>query len=246
MSVLLLADGLHPDNDTARRWVNDELSKPQYHEQATTPSQPPEPSRNFFSILYDFFTGGPAPDTTLIVTIVVVLLVIIALVAFAIFFVRRTPRARRTEKSAPLDDLTLKSGEYRSAAEDLLDKGDPDGCVREAMRALARRGIERGYIVAAPSLTAREASRRLGVAYDDKRDQLRWAADLFDAVEYGYRHADLPQAQAMLELERSIRRGRARSDADHDSVGGGKMSGDMTSGDITSGDMTNDDVAAGR
>ena len=237
MSVLLLADGLHPDNDTARRWADHELSKPEYHEQATTPAQPPEPRRNFFSVLYDFFTGGPAPDTTLIVTIVVVVLVLIALVAFAIFFVRRTPRARRTETSAPLDDLTLKSGEYRSAAEELLDRGDPDGCVREAMRALARRGIERGYIVAAPSLTAREASRRLGVAFDDKRSQLRWAADLFDAVEYGYRHADHAQAQAMLELERSIRRGRARSDTDHDSVAGENM---------TSGGMTNDDVAAGR
>ncbi len=237
MSVLLLADGLHPDNDTARRWADDELSKPEYHEQATTPAQPPEPRRNFFSVLYDFFTGGPAPDTTLIVTIVVVVLVLIALVAFAIFFVRRTPRARRTETSAPLDDLTLKSGEYRSAAEELLNRGDPDGCVREAMRALARRGIERGYIVAAPSLTAREASRRLGIVFADERGQLRWAADLFDAVEYGYRHADHAQAQAMLELERSIRRGRARSDTDHVSVAGG---------DMTSADMTNDDVAAGR
>lgn len=237
MNVLLLADGLHPDNDTARRWADHELSKPEYHEQATTPAQPPEPRRNFFSVLYDFFTGGPTPDTTLIVTIVVVVLVLIALVAFAIFFVRRTPRARRTETSAPLADLTLKSGEYRSAAEELLDRGHPDGCVREAMRALARRGIERGYIVAAPSLTAREASRRLGIAFDHKRGQLRWAADLFDAVEYGYRHADHAQAQAMLELERSIRRGRTRSDTDHVSVAGG---------DMTSGGMTNDDVAAGR
>ena len=45
------------------------------------------------------------------------------------------------------------------------------------------------------------------------------------------------QAQAILELERSIRGGRARSDTDHDSVAGENM---------TSGGMTNDDVAAGR
>ena len=81
MNVLLLADGLHPDNDTARRWADHELSKPEYHEQATTPTQPPEHSRNFFSSIYDFLTGGPAPDTTLIVTIVVVLLVITAIAA---------------------------------------------------------------------------------------------------------------------------------------------------------------------
>lgn len=211
MTLLLLADGLHPDNDTARRWANDELSKAEYHEQAQN-TAPAEHSKSFSLRLYEFLTGGPTPDTTLIVTIVVVVLVIIALVACALVYVRRTPRAHRADTSTLLDDLPLRSRDYRLAAQDLLERGDADGCVREAMRALARRGIERGYIVAAPSLTAREASRRLGVVFDEKRDRLRWAADLFDAVEYGHRHADREQAEAMLELERSLRRARAHSD----------------------------------
>ena len=66
--------------------------------------------------------------------------------------------------------------------------GGPEAQFTPYFNAVIQYLVGHGYIVAAPSLTAREASRRLGVAYDDKRDQLRWAADLFDAVEYGYRY----------------------------------------------------------
>ncbi|MHC3002934.1 DUF4129 domain-containing protein [Gordonia sp. GN26] len=202
----LLAAPLDPGNEQARRWAEDELSKDVYH--------PPEPSWwDEFSDrvwewiadnILDLFGGS---DTIRAVVIVVAILLFAGLAVLVIRRVRRIPRLPKTADTT--DAKVVLSGtraakELRAEAEDRFAAGDHDGSVIYAVRALARRAIERGLLADEPSLTAHEVATELASRFPDHGVELRSAADLFDAIAYGDRHAAAGPARAVLELERAV------------------------------------------
>lgn len=203
--LTLLASGLAPGNDQARQWARDELSRHQYGNQGPGVA---ERIRDWIlDRLADVVgTGKTVPGAIAIIAAVLVVILIIYLVRF----VRRSPRARRTATvdGTVLGGTALSAKQSRARAADLLAAGDIDGCVREAMRAVALRSFERVLLDDAPSLTAHEMADRLSAPFPDFRPRLAWAAGLFDAIVYGHRHAHPDEAAAMLDLEAEIDRTR--------------------------------------
>ncbi|MGV9827466.1 DUF4129 domain-containing protein [Gordonia sp. NPDC003429] len=190
---------LDPDNDTARRWSQDELSRAEY--------QPPDQrSGGVLDTIRDWLSDrfadifGVAKPVPVIIAIVVGVLVVL-LVIYGLRFVRRVPKHERSDRRRVLDETPHSARQLRARAEELLAAGDADGCVREAMRALTRRAAERGLLTDAPSLTAHEVAAELSRHFPDDRSRLTEAGNLFDAVRYGGRHATADQARSLLDLE---------------------------------------------
>ena len=202
----ILAAPLDPGNEQARRWAEDELSKDVY--------QPPEPSWwDEFSDgvwewiadnVLDLFGGS---DTIRAIVIVLAILLVVGLAVLVTRRVRRIPQAPRTADTTAAKMVltgTRSAKELRAVAEDRYTAGDYDGSVIHAVRALARRAIERGLLADEPSLTAHEVAAELAFRFADHGVELRSAADLFDAIAYGDRHASAGSARAVLDLERAV------------------------------------------
>ncbi|MDV6312895.1 DUF4129 domain-containing protein [Gordonia amicalis] len=203
----ILAAPLDPGNEQARRWAEDELSQNAY--------QPPEPSwwDRFSDRVWGWIAdnvldlvGGS--DTIRAIVIVIAILVALGLAVLVIRRVRRTPRVpKATENAAAkvvLSGSPRSAKELRAEAETRYAAGDYDTSVITAVRALAQRGIERGLLADEPSLTAHEVASELAFRFDEHGVELRSAADLFDAIAYGGRHAAAGSARAVLDLERTV------------------------------------------
>lgn len=203
----ILAAPLDPGNEQARRWAEDELSEEVY--------QPPEPSwwDEFSDRVWgwiddnvlDLFGGS---DTIRAIVIVVAIVLIVGLAVLVIRRVRRIPRLPKTTDTTAAK-VVLPGGprsakELRAEAETLYAAGDYDASVISAIRALARRAIERDLLADEPSLTAHEVATDLASRFTDHGVELRSAADLFDAIAYGDRHASAGSARAVLDLERTV------------------------------------------
>ncbi|GAC66821.1 DUF4129 domain-containing protein [Gordonia soli] len=210
MSVtVVLAEGLSPDNDEARRWLERELSKPEYSDQSSITDRWWENLENWFADLLSGINGAATPLPGIVAAIVVVLLLV--LVIYLLRFVRRTPKAKSASTQSVLGGHRLSAREFRERAEKALAAGDHDACVLDAMRAMARRGFDRTLLADAPSLTAREVAVGLTRHFPDRRERLAAAALLFDAVAYGGRHATADEARGLLDLESEIASARPRS-----------------------------------
>lgn len=202
-----LAAPLDPGNGEARRWAEEEVSKKAY--------QPPEPSwwdrfneRVWGWIaehLSEIFRGS---DTLRTVVIVLAALLVLGLVLVVVRYVRRRPRLPRTATSSRTEVVVTgapqSARELRAEAENRFAAGDHDAAVIAAVRALARRAIERSLLADEPSLTAHEVAVELAERFAGHRVELLAAADLFDAVAYGDRHASASAARAVIDLERTI------------------------------------------
>ena len=202
----ILAAPLDPGNEEARRWAEDELSKDVY--------QPPEPSwwdefsdrvwEWIAAKILDLFGGS---DTIRAIVIVLVILLVAGLAVLVIRRVRRIPRAPKTADTTATKVVlsgARSAKELRAEAETLYAAGDHDASVVAAVRALARRAIERGLLADEPSLTAHEVAVELASRFTAHGVELRSAADLFDAIAYGDRHAAAGSARAVLDLERAV------------------------------------------
>ncbi|GAA1483092.1 hypothetical protein GCM10009624_35320 [Gordonia sinesedis] len=214
--MIVLADGLHPSNEQAREWARDELSRSEYRsDDSSMLGRLADSIGEWFARRFADIVGS-ATSVPGIVAIVVAVLVLAAVV-YLLRFVRRTRTRPPTHAEQSVLGASTRSGkELRRAATELLAAGDADGAVREAMRALTRRGFERQLLDDAPSLTAHEVSVRLAEPFPAHRDRLTHSATLFDAVVYGGRRAAPEEAQRLIDLEAEIDRTHPRSSADDD------------------------------
>ncbi|AFR51306.1 DUF4129 domain-containing protein [Gordonia sp. KTR9] len=203
----ILAAPLDPANDEARRWAEQELSEPDY--------QPPEPSwfdrfgeRLWEWIADNVFGWFGGSDTLRAIVIVLAIALVLGLVVVVIRHLRRNPRIPRPTGAAPSESVLTgparSAAEFRSDADTAFAAGQYDACVLAAVRAVARRGIERGLLADEPSLTAHEVALDLGPRFPAHDAGLRRATDLFDAIAYGDRHASAEYARKVLELERAV------------------------------------------
>jgi hypothetical protein len=196
---------IDPDRDQARRWAQEELSKPEYAR-----ARP-----GWFERLVDWLSQhlhrvsgsaglGDGQSLALLVALVVAAVVVGLLV-------RRNVRLRVAEASAPpsvLGDSTLSGAEHRRLAERAYEQGRYGDAVREWLRALARRLDERGLLDPQPGRTADELAAQAARFLPDLGAELGWAAGTFDEVSYGGRPARADEAERLRRLDAAVEAAR--------------------------------------
>lgn len=207
--VARTGSGVDPGNGEARRWLEEELSRPAYREHNDPIARALDALERLIDALLnaDPTAGGALPAGIAgLVTAAVV-----ALLLFALRYVRREVRRAPVGGPALLGEEHLSAGELRERTSRALADGRWADAVLDAMRALAKGAAERTLLDDAPSLTAHEVGLRLADPFPDQRDELRWAADTFDAVAYGHHGADRQQAERLVALDRRLQRTRPAS-----------------------------------
>lgn len=182
--MLPLDAPLTPDGDTARSWVEEELSRAEYSSELSPLTRG---IRWVLQTVLDALGGGRS-DTP----VAVVLLVAFALflVVLGVVVVLNPVRVRTGGSSAEVFD-----GEGRSlrdslgAAANAAGRGDWDEAVVWRFRVLVLTLARARLVRDAPGLTAREATTQAGAQLGDLTKELAWSASLFDAVRYGTTHA---------------------------------------------------------
>lgn len=193
---------LDPDAPEARRWLEDELAKPEY--QSAQPNAfdlAMQAIRDWFVSLFEGATGIPGPLLTLIVVVVVALVVIVGLLVFGL------PRLRRRQRATtPLfDDADRRDLEtLRKAAVAAAAAGDWPLAIEERFRALARGMVERDLIRVHPGTTARGLAYAATSPFPGHETALLGAADDFDAVRYLGGSGTRERYDVLTELEQAI------------------------------------------
>jgi Domain of unknown function (DUF4129) len=193
---------LDPDAPEARRWLEDELAKPEY--QSAQPNAfdlAMQAIRDWFVNLFEGASGIPGPLLTLLVVVVVAVVVVVGLLVFGL------PRLRRRQRAAaPLfDDADRRDLEtLRRAAAAAAAVGDWPLAIEERFRALVRGIVERDLIRVHPGTTARSVADAATAPFPGHEPALRAAAADFDAVRYLGRAGTRERYDALTDLERAI------------------------------------------
>lgn len=175
---------VEPDEPTARRWLEEELSHPEYGEARQTWLD--RLIQDLFNLLTDS-DGLPAPAGVLLVVLVVV-------VAGAVILLAAGP-ARRTARiagQAPsiFAGAAMDAAGHRRLAEEHASAARWEDAVRERFRAIVRGLQERTLLDDRPGLTADEAAGQAGPRLPEQAGSLRACAVLFDEVSFGDRRTD--------------------------------------------------------
>lgn len=172
-----------PDREEARRWAEEELSKPQYPE--AQPSWIDQMWRDFLDWLNSLEGDGSTDGGTFAVPVIIALAVI--LIVIAILVVRPRLNARRRPAATGIygKDPAVDAAAYRKRAQAAAGNGDWPTAVVEQFRALVRSAEERDIIESRAGRTADEAATHLGQVFGTAQSRLDDAAYLFDAVLYG-------------------------------------------------------------
>jgi hypothetical protein len=195
---------LTPDDDTARRWVTGELSKPEYA--AARP--------NWFDLLSqkvaDWFAslhlgGGHGTGGWLAVIGAVILLALLVLAVLRFGLPRWGRRARPARLGGALAD-TRTAEQLRAAADRAAAAGDWSLAVVERFRALAASLAERTVVPMRPGTTAHEVAAAAAVVFPAEAAALRDGADTFDAARYLGRAQDRAAHERLRGLDERLRR----------------------------------------
>lgn len=207
--ITVISAGLDPDNDEARRWLEDELRKRAYSSEKNWWQRFSDAVGDWFgSAVASVFGDHSSVPTTVSIVLVVLL---VAAAAFLVSRIRRNRRARPAESDrSVLGRSTLTAAEYRERAAVLLADGDYLRSVVNSMRAIAQEAVERTLLTRAASLTAHEIANRLTMPFPDHARQLRIAADTFDEIAYGDRTATHDDALSMQALDSTLKRTKPR------------------------------------
>lgn len=209
---MILDVPVDPDDEQARRWLEDELAR---GDEQYQPPEAPGWWQDFLDWLERLLTGAPEAPTPAFETgqavgivVAVILIVAILVVAFAIFGL---PRLRKRSKVTgdlfgEHDDRSAL--QLRTVAQRAADAGDYTSAVVELFRSLARDLAERGIVVTFPGTTARDFARRTGLVFPPIADRLAEAAAVFDDLRYLGGVGTLTQWQWMSALDGDLRASR--------------------------------------
>ena len=207
--VGIVTDGLpgdvpvDPDAETARQWIVQELSKPEY--QAAQPTWFDRVSSAFWDWLQslDLSGLGAIQLPALLLASAVFLGVIVA--AFIVF--GRPRRRRRSALGQSLfgeaDDRDAQA--IRAAAVAAGARGQWTIATLEMFRAIARSLAERTVLTVSPGTTAHDFARRAGRPLPDFAERLGGAARIFDQLRYLGRDGTPNEYDAMAALEAELR-----------------------------------------
>lgn len=137
-------------------------------------------------------------------------LLVIALLAIALIVALRLRLGALGTATGPggtpvLPDRPRSAAEHRAAADGHAEAGRWDLAVQERMRALVRSLEERALLTPRPGRTADEAATEAGGPLPTLTSRLRSAAETFDAVTYGGRHATPADHAALRDLDITLR-----------------------------------------
>jgi hypothetical protein len=200
--VLPVPAALHPDPDTARGWVEQELSRPEYHQGLL--------ERIYGWIVEEWYRlqaaaldASPLSNAAAVV-VVVLLVVVVVLVASR---VRREPMRTAAVDSGLVGTL-VSADDHRRMAQAALESGRHDEALVEAFRAVAARAVQRGVLEERPGLTADELTAGLSPFFPDHAFALSQASTKFDLVFYGDVPAAPEDARSVLDLDEALRAAR--------------------------------------
>ncbi|MCA5894642.1 DUF4129 domain-containing protein [Isoptericola sp. NEAU-Y5] len=196
--LLPAAVPVDPDRATARRWLLEELSKPEYQED-------PSLLMRFLEWFAGLFDDLPALDSGrvwLAVVLVVVVLVIVLIAWRVAGPIRLSRRARPSV--AVLEDDSRTAAELRASADAAAARGDWSTAMLDRFRALVRSLEERVVLDERPGRTAQEAAAAAADRLPDVAAQLHRAAALFDDVCYGTLPARAEDDTTMRELDTRV------------------------------------------
>lgn len=175
---------LTPDGDDARRWAEEELSRPSYDIAQPTPFDiAARAVRDFFVSLF----SGDVPEglgNTLVVVaaIVVAVLIVVAILIWGV--PRRVVRSRAVVGELFGEAESRSAAQLRSDAEARAATQDWDAAIILRFRALARGLAERGLVDTPPGATVHTFARAAGRPFPASADELESAAAAFDDVRY--------------------------------------------------------------
>jgi hypothetical protein len=203
-----------PDDEQARRWLEDELRR---GDEAYQPPEPPGWWQDFLDWLERLLSGVGAPEAptpafetgqTVGIVIAIVLAVAIIAVAFAIFGLPRLRKRSKVTGDLFGEDDDRSASQLRTAAQQAADAGDFTSAVIELFRSLARDLAERGLVVTFPGTTARDFARRTGLVFPPAADRLAEAAVVFDDLRYLGGVGTVEQWRRMSALDANLRAAR--------------------------------------
>ncbi|MGP7959893.1 DUF4129 domain-containing protein [Sanguibacter sp. A247] len=203
--TVLAAVPVDPDAPTARRWLEDELANPIYHEG-------PSLIERFLAWITERLeaileAGGNISPLTLVIAVAIVA----ALIAVAVWIAgpARLRGARLAAGAIAADDDTRSAEQMRHASDDAAARGDLTTAVVERFRAIVRSAEERVVLTELPGRTADEAASELGAAYPTLEVRVRAAARLFDDTLYGERPATAGHLAELTDLDTTLGAARA-------------------------------------
>jgi len=179
-----------PDADQARRWAEQELSRPVY--QAAEPTL----LERFWQWVGNFFTellnGIAGVDPTLGVVLLAVGAA--AVLAAAVFLVRPRLNARHRREVFDSGEVRV-AVDHRRLAEEAAARAEWDTAVTERLRAIIRSAEERVILEPRPGRTAAEAGHVLAGSFPAASDDIIWLVRRFDDVRYGHLPATADDAE---------------------------------------------------
>ena len=206
LALVRLDVPVEPDSAEARRWIIEELSKPEYR--AAQPTWFDRASKAFWDWLQSLkIDGGPGVQGPILI---VALLVVVAVIVTA-FFIFGAPRLnRRSSGGGALfgDDDARDAAAMRRSAEEAAGRLDWVLAIEEIFRSIARGLAERTLVTVSPGTTARDFAVRAGVVLPTFSERLSAAASTFDDVRYLSREGTEAAYRSATALERDLRAAR--------------------------------------
>jgi hypothetical protein len=193
---------VRPDRDEARRWAEEELSKPKYPD--AQPSWLEQAWQDFLDWLASLGNDSPAPGSEIAVPIIIALAIVLIVVAIVVVRPRLNARRKKPASDVFGSDTVADAAVYRQRAAAAADDGDWRAAVVEQFRAVVRSAEERDVIEARPGRTADEAALQLGSAFPTAKLRLTDAAGIFDAVLYGGMPSDRSAFEAVRALDSEL------------------------------------------
>lgn len=195
---------LTPDDDTARRWLEHELAKPQYA--AARPSWFDLLSQrvaDWFGSLQLHGAGGGASAWLAVIGVALVVLILAgALLRFGLPRLNRRSRGRGVTG----DVADARSAEQlRAAADRAARDGEWDLAVVERFRAIAASLAERTVVSVRPGTTAREVAAAAASVFSAEGRALADAAATFDAARYLGHHMAAGDHDRLRGLDERLR-----------------------------------------
>jgi len=191
-----------PDAPEARRWLLDELSRPEYREaEPTAFDLAAQALRDWLVDVLDGSGGLPGPVIAAIAVAVVIGLVTVGLLVFGM------PRLRRRRAAvAPLfedgDSRTL--DELRRAAVAAGAQGRYDLAIEERFRAIVRALVDRELVSVHPGTTAHGFTQAATLVFPGAGGRLESAASTFEAVRYLGRSGTIAELRELEALDADL------------------------------------------